>query len=113
MSDPEELEFEADYERATDAAMASWPQVSGSENIVSITVGGEAFVRVDHDAYAMGYSAAMDDGWGEPGHINKAVADEKQRIFRAIRNYYAVAPKAAEPLLEFIEREGRDDPDAA
>lgn len=31
--------------------------------------------RAFHEAgYAAGYGAAMDDGWGEPGHIKEAVA---------------------------------------
>jgi hypothetical protein len=41
---------------------ASWPPANaGKETIHSIMVGGEVFVRHDHDAYAMGYSACKDD----------------------------------------------------
>jgi hypothetical protein len=31
------------------------------ENIQAVTIGGETFVRHDHNAYAMGYSACKDD----------------------------------------------------
>lgn len=35
----------------------------------------ERVSRAFHEAgYAAGYGAAMDDGWGEPGHIKEAVA---------------------------------------
>lgn len=35
----------------------------------------EKFSRDQFDAgYSAGYGAAMDDGWGEPGHIRQAVA---------------------------------------
>jgi hypothetical protein len=39
---------------------ATWGPASG-ETIEAITVGGETFVRPDHNAYAMGYSACKDD----------------------------------------------------
>lgn len=32
-----------------------------------------------------GYGEAMDDGWGEPGHIKAAVRDERTRILKALR----------------------------
>jgi hypothetical protein len=31
-------------------------------------------------AFHNGYGAAMDDGWGEPGHIKAAVTAERERI---------------------------------
>ena len=35
----------------------------------------ERFARDQFDAgYAAGYGAAMDDGWGEPGHIKEALS---------------------------------------
>lgn len=51
--------------------------------------------------YKEGYSAAMDDGWGDPGHVKA----ETERIVGIIKAYYAVAPKAAEPLLDRISED--------
>lgn len=63
--------------------------------------------RNDHAAvlseYSAGYGAAMDDGWGEPKHIEDAVLAERERIVGIVKDYYKVAPKAAEALLKRIE----------
>lgn len=41
----------------------------------------EKFSRDQFDAgYAAGYGAAMDDGWGEPGHIKEALSVAAQRV---------------------------------
>lgn len=53
--------------------------------------------------YKTGYGAAMDDGWGEPGHIKEAVAAERERIRVGVMDFYRVAPLAAEPMLRVIE----------
>lgn len=93
---------------ASELSVPLGPQAVNEGNLEYIT---DVIDAVDYaneqcgQDYKAGYGAAMDDGWGEPGHIKTAVEDERKRITQAIRNYYAVAPLAAEPLLEFIEKE--------
>jgi len=49
-----------------------------------------------------GYGEAMDDGWGNPGHIKAAVEAERERIRAGVMTFYRVAPLAAEPMLRVI-----------
>ena len=45
------------------------------------------------DGYTTGYSAAMEDGWGEPGHIKEAVAatlDAARAAVVAVEGGYSV-----------------------
>ena len=54
----------------------------------------EKFSRDQFEAgYAAGYGAAMDDGWGEPGHIKEAVTaalDAARGAVEAIPALYKV-----------------------
>ncbi len=38
------------------------------------------------DGYMTGYGAAMDDGWGEPGHIQKAIDEAVKRVENYIQH---------------------------
>jgi hypothetical protein len=39
-----------------------------------------AYEQGQKDGYLTGYGAAMDDGWGEPGHIKTAIEAAVQRL---------------------------------
>jgi hypothetical protein len=39
-----------------------------------------AYDAGQNDGYIAGYAAAMEDGWGEPGHIKAAIEQAVQRV---------------------------------
>jgi len=49
----------------------------------AVTMSLAASQQGQRDGYKKGYGAAMDDGWGEPGHI-KAALDAAVQRFRAL-----------------------------
>jgi len=81
--------------------------VSGSSNRCVECDAGDCVCDIigqaERRGYGIGYGSAMDDGWGEPGHIKVAVVAERERILDGVMNFYSVAPKAAEPMLRIIE----------
>jgi hypothetical protein len=44
-----------------------------------------------------GYGEAMDDGWGEPGHIKVAVESEQDRIRKAVEGLKVIHVTWADP----------------
>jgi hypothetical protein len=40
----------------------------------------ESLTKAEHRGYLIGYGAAMEDGWGEPGHIKAALDEAAQRV---------------------------------
>ena len=54
-----------------------WEKTARNQFDAGYTDGGEA-------GYMRGYGAAMDDGWGEPGHIRKALDEARNEVALAL-----------------------------
>jgi hypothetical protein len=54
-----------------------WERFSRDQFDAGYADGGEA-------GYLRGYGAAMDDGWGEPGHIREALTEARNEVALAL-----------------------------
>jgi hypothetical protein len=73
--------YRSGYAAGKDAVMtASYAQAVAEGQRDEREANDDEWQRTRDTIYQQGYSAAMDDGWGEPGHIKAAVEAERERI---------------------------------